>query len=672
MASPNDDTSSAPIKGRRPFDAEAIQKQILSQTRSESAQDNRWTLAAAVEAAKDLIGNQRTTSTINAPRNSVGQKLSMQIPVPLPIESTSISSEKTLSKLLVDFNSYTTSFLQNITPLKDVAQELTLKTVGKNIKGLTTSLLKSFGADQNKDPFSGMESVFQAQSKSMLSRLKDVIRSTGTFGELLVGKVEAYTSPLIEIGKQQTEYARKTYDLYKKWFTHQMQMDVRDDSQDPNRSTGVTAFAKNLAMVLPGADTIAKAYKTATALAAFYGAVGGAVGGQLLGLLGRLGISVGMGAGGAIGGAVSAFIAPIIGFLGGFATLVGGLAVLLAAPILYSLWNSPEQLGQYVEAFAKIWNENIVPVFQFLYENIMKPIGTALASWWNSTGESAFLGIGDFVNQTLIYLLGTAIPAVLTTVGSLFKDAFNLIGSQLENVRQLFAGEINPLQFIGQNVTNLLTFIGSAMDHLVTGIINLFNLDSFFDMKEGETFVQRLQRFFSVDIFNMIDKELNDIYTSLSVMWDDAKTNFIKFLASENPIAQIILKVKDMIDAVIGIFPSIDDIKKFMLESIPSGTPDFLRNWLMDAIGQPASVPQVESPKMEGYRSEMAEMYKNAISQPTNQSVAPTVNVIAPTTNNNQSSTNVSGGGRRSGGIAETRPQPSPYDNKLYGMPLAY
>ncbi len=665
MASLNDDNGVIRTKNNKvaDFDPDKLSKSILSQANAVSEQDSKYTLAAALTATKQMVNGafasfQSHKDSRTASANS--------IPLPLPIESDLISTEHTLARVLEGIM-IQNQLAEDLDHLKDVARESTLTRVVNALSELSTTILKALTGN---DTFGEFRSDFALQTKTLSAKFGDLIKTYVPFAGIISDKFDENISPLLAYAKMQTAYAKEQLEAFKKWFVYQRNLAIRNESQDdPNQLTGFKAFAANTLMSIPGADTLAKAIEVIGKTAAFYGALGGALGATILPILTRLGI----GAGAMAGSALASIFTPIVAFLGGMATFIGGLAFLATSAVLYSLWKNPEQIGQYMEAIGKIWTQNIAPTFKWLYEEIFSPIGAALYAWWNGPGETALLGIGDFINQTLIYILGTALPAVLTTIGNIIKSGYEFVKSNMQIWYDLFTGEIGIVTAFTRMFTGIATFIGSLFDNIATGIIRMLGLSSFFDMDSDESFVGRMTRFFVEDLPNMIIKELNSVFTSLSVFWDDMKTGIVGFIEQYNPIDMIKERITSMIDAILGIFPSIDDIKKFMIDAIPTWAPDKLRNWMIDAIGKPQETPLVESPASAGYNSEMSDIYKDFVAKPIS-GAAQTVIINAPNTTNNQnSSTNVSNGGRSgSGGIASTRPEVSEWDKKLYFIPQSF
>lgn len=742
MARPNPNTTNdqerLSVFDMQQFSGKRLADKVLADAAAISDIDSKAAVKASVNASEQMMAGavkrllgiarpaaERASSTVDKIKSFASPFGG--VPIPLPVESVDIAKETTQGKVVAGIRDVAAKIMDipvptfpttfHIDPADDVAKESSQQRVISGIADLNETFKLSLNplnsiSDQFGDTFEHLYGETKRQGGILLSvgaaigtRVLEAAKNNIPYFDRITGAVATSTKPLISFAAQQTKHLRDLAIGFKKWFEYDMMNRLRTSAQD--KVTGVKALALNVYdFLVPENSVMEKALKTIAASATFFGTIGGYLGGRALSALGSLGVS-GMGSAGA-------GLARAASFLLGSATLMGGIVALATGAALYSLSQDPKKAGEYLEALGKLWNENITPTFDYIAHKVVAPLAQMLNDWWNSTGESAFLAIGDFINDTLIYVIGTAIPAALTTIGTAFTEVVGFLYNLGERVRGIFGfGDRAGDDFI-TNVTGIVTDFTSGLLNIVGGIVNgilrLFKLDdltTYVDgyvdlMKDSLTNLgDRIKGFFGVgpyaelgfignvlgyfgDISAIATKALSEaanylieIFNVRSILGVEAGESIIESL--KNKIAT---RVQSMIDGILSIIPSWEDIKGLIISAIPQGV--WGRDWLVEKLRNdvgPTTINQLMQPSdpaipatstTQSPMSQVSKVYEDFTKAPSRNST--NVNVYAPSSTSTSSSVNVNGGGggERARGIPSTRPQISTWDRAAYFAPGSF
>lgn len=715
-------TGSLSSLGGTVFNPKDLANKVLADAAAISEVNSKMAVTSAVSTAERMVANaaNRIVKAVK-PSSTTFEKLSdfkfkiptpnLDIPIPLPIEGTDIARETTQNQVVKGIHDVADKIIGiklpqfphtiHIDAADDIARETTQKRVVGGLSTLDMTIKKTLAplnalSEQMSGSFTPyMEEIEKTSGifvtfGSMIGRkLLDVARNNIPMFDKITSAFAAKVTPLISYAARQTQYLKDISASFKRWFEYDATSRIRESSRDT--VTGVKAFGLNVINTLiPENSQIEKALKTIAASASFFGAVGGTLGGMVFEQLTKLGLSAGSGLMGGLGTAIR-FLLLSSKFMGGIIGLTVGAA-------LYSLANDPSKVGEYIDALSRIWHENIAPTFEWLYKDVMKPVGELLASWWDSGGKSAFLAFGDFINDTLIYLLGTAIPTVLTAVGKTVQHFFDMVGEIIGRITGIFGyGEFSADRITGNLMgitAKLFTSIVDLVTLVAAGILRLFKLDDAakwledFSSQVSETFLDAVERikglfgfgrysdqsFISniIGYFNIFRDTLmesfGDIITDMTNLFDIKSLLGVGSGESiiESLKTRIVSKVQGLIDGILGIIPTWSDIKRLIVSAIPENI--WGRDWLIEKLGDTPTVGPTSDISKSNERP-MAMAYKQLTEQPA---ATNNITVIAPVTQNTQNQSNVSVGGgsnRNAGGVPSTRPDISTWDRTLYFAP---
>lgn len=456
------------------FDPKGLAKRVLSEANAVSDTRAREALSMAVAASAKMVDSKLGSAVTKSPIR----------PVKIPANDNDIMKKLQLPVAPVS------PLPDNVVPLfKDLAKERTLRSVNQHIQGTSIkmeTLVKSINelkdtqqkvshpllSEQKKT-----RGIFSSMAGSIGSKVAEITsKNVPLFGKFF-GKVEKQLSPMVKIGLKQLEVMKDFTKHMKKMleaaFMDKLRGSVMDEAE-PKRGFG----QKMLDFFAPEESVIRNAIESTKATAKFYKTVGEHASKGLIGLLERIGVT---GTGSGLTGTLGRGLLMIARS----ATLFGGLAALLTGSMILSLIKYPEQVGKYMEAFYTLWSENIAPTIKWLYENGIKPLGEMLWDWWNSTGESLFANIGYWINEGIIYVLGTALPATLTAIGKSFVASYEFISNQWENIKGMFGfGERGELGFFTNFFsifTNFFSYMMTISDNLITAIARLFGVEDYYE-----------------------------------------------------------------------------------------------------------------------------------------------------------------------------------------------
>jgi len=235
----------------------------------------------------------------------------------------------------------------------------------------------------------------------------------------------------------------------------------------------------------------------------------------------------------------------------------------------------------------------------------------------------------------------------------------------LTNIYNLFFGNFlelfDSIAFrVGKLFVDIGAFIVNSINNLLTGLIDLVGLSSFFNMQDGETVFgafsrgwDQLSQYVRDSFWGLISSITNNVTTVFNNMVNWIKETVDKY----NPLPLIEQKIKEMVDFILGIFPSVEEMKKFMsdmIKSIPGA------GWLMNKLSSDTEPFATPVPSRD---------YSKAVEVPPGGQAGVSIfQQIGPQTTNN-----VSGGAPaqagRSRGRPSTRPDQSGWDQKALEHP---
>jgi hypothetical protein len=711
--------------GQTAFNPRDLADKVLADAAAISNVNSKAAVAMSVSTSERMIANaaNRIVRAVKPQSSRVYEDASsykfkipaptLDIPIPLPIESGDIARETTQNRVvqgindvadkIVGINIPTFPHTFHIDAADDIARETTQKKVVGGLTVLDLTIKKTLAPlNQLTDQMAGSFTPYFEEAKktsglfvsfgAMIGKkIIDVARNNIPMFDKLTSIFDSKVTPLISYAARQTQYLKDLSISFKRWFEHDMSNRIRESSRDT--VTGVKALGLNIySALIPENSQIEKALKMIAASASFFGAVGGTLGGIAFEQLAKLGVGAGSGLVGGLGSAIR-FILLSSKFMGGIVGLVVGAA-------LYSLYKDPAKVGEYINALSKIWTENIAPTFEWLYKEVLQPVSAALASWWNSSGESAFLAFGDFINNTLIYLLGTAIPTLMSVIGKTVKQFFNMIGDLSSRIVGIFGfGENGADGVIGNLMGISATLFAGIIDGvtiIASGVLKLFKLDdaakwleefsasfkdAFLDIVEHMKGIFGVGKYGDQSFLTNILGYFNIFRDSFMSTFGDLITNLLSMVDLKSLLGgaegeslfetlrkNIVSKVQSLMDGIMSIIPSWDDIKRLIASSIPENI--WGRDWLMEKLGSSTAPTNSNTQVSQATNQPLSRAYRQFAEE--TPSVRNNITVVAPVTQNNQqsSSVNVGGGNSRSGGgVPSTRPDMSTWDRALYFAP---
>lgn len=357
-------------------------------------------------------------------------------------------------------------------------------------------------------------------------------------------------------------------------------------------------------------------------------------------------------------------------------------AALLAASAGADAYLDPAKVTAYFDSFQKLWLNSIQPTLQYLqegmerlYTNAILPlvsslqvIGEDLVAWWNSEGQNAFLVIGGFVNDTLIYFIGSVLPGFFTIIGQSIKSIIELTAALISNVKTVIDGfQEFDLKKIGEGLLNIgqaiIDAVLNMMNAQITGIIRIFNLEDMIDMKDGENF------------FESIKRHMDNLSAGIVNWIGNLKDGAVAWINSLNPAQTIVDALTSLMKAIIEMIPSYDDMAKYINGMIDTWS--WIPQTLRDSMKLGTATPGFDT---EGYRAlrERDEMIKpvvtsKAVQDKYSSSMLPMFQQVYQDNRVIDASTNVTGGGTNNSGrvhvLPSTRPEESLYDKALLRPP---
>lgn len=407
-------------------------------------------------------------------------------------------------------------------------------------------------------------------------------------------------------------------------------------------------------------------------------------------------------------------LTTIVEFLWNMKYFVGGIAMILGGSAIYALFKTPGTLDRYITAFSDLWSKSIGPAFKYISDKVNE--------WWNSGGESVFLTIGNFVNDVLIYTIGTALPAILNTIGRGFIDTVELlkgIGStvaDLYNTSKTYLTEqfntifgffgVGPykdkgfvelivklftnfhdmisstVKGVNDMVNNIAVFIINSIDNLLTGLLDLLGLSTLFGEGPDTVFTKmgKLWNDFGAFVNSEIEK-LSHSFTNLVLgTFNSIKNWIVQTVDKYNPLPMIEDKFMGIVKAIMSIFPSSEQLQA-IIRKIIIATPG--GQWLWDNVINPTpyvdderrlddSLKQIQIIRnvdknilgsledIDNSVETVGDVYKKFLSKGKNSGNTTNVTIIQDNKQSSSNQTVVSGG---SGGRPRGRPQTAPGDS---------
>lgn len=430
---------------------------------------------------------------------------------------------------------------------------------------------------------------------------------------------------------------------------------------------------------LPSEKKVSEGVGILTGLGSFFGTIGGAafrgvvkplakLGGMALLSPFRLLGSALSGIGGIVakmstlllGSNFTGMFGRMFGFLGKFGKFAGGIGTVIGGAILADLWNSPEKIERYLSVFSSLWNDRIMPMFDWINTNVLMPIVEAFRPL---LGDGGFMGALDkfasFVNETVLFFFEKVLPPVLDGIGFVLKKVtegimyvlipaitlvldivtgiIDYVMNQVESFKKLVNGEISVGEFLVEFATNLISAVSGFLQSIVKFLGELVSFDKLAAYADQFT--------------TWITQMVTNIMTGIGDWVMGA-------ISSGIDVAGIIKdKVLAMVYAIADLIPSPSDIGNWIADN----TTGRLSKWWNGEGEAPVIEPSVE-PRVSEVMREAANIPPPAASNTV---------IIAPTTTNNVSNVS-STAGRSSGsvpkGIPNTNPPMSRFEGKIYGQ----
>lgn len=250
-------------------------------------------------------------------------------------------------------------------------------------------------------------------------------------------------------------------------------------------------------------------------------------------------------------------------------TLVVGSVAFASA---YAMFKHPEQFIGMLGAFSNLFTEAILPAFEWISKEIIPPLSAAFAALLVA-GDYLLDTVGTYVNEKLIFIIGTALPDVLRMFGRMIDDIWQGLKEFTKRVAGIFGvGDYAGEGFI-KNLTMAFLTLGDHLLQMVsefsTEVIKSLGLADVFGLKEGEGIWGRIKRFFSQDIPNFAIK-----------LFDQT----VDYIQSLKPVEIMQEKIKEFISAITNLIPTWNDIKQWMVGILPQSTPDFVKKWFTDQL----------------------------------------------------------------------------------------
>lgn len=537
-------------------------------------------------------------------------------------ENINVVNNDTVQKIADDYRGFANDLLK---PLKNHSLKVDTKTfkveneiisklsselsnvANDNFSGKTFDVLNNIYKEEtrqakllkNIEKNTGINIVSKSgnMSESPSGYLEDIEDNTSFLGSLF-NTMKYFTAQSLKIMGLQNSRISRLFKVNDEWYDmdrERYEWEVKNRVKE-KLSFGQKAIRTVKNIVTPDEDNkgiIAKAMRGTAAVAGFYGAIGNMTGSLLKGTLSKFGFL-----GSAVG--LKGVLIKVSTLLLGFGGLFAGIAALVTGAAFLSIMKNPEYLTKYAGAFMNIWQKNFVPVWEYL-----AGLGAKFMEWWKSGGESGIVGIGNFINEIMIYLIGNAIPNLLTIVGSSIKSVINMLYNIVMIPADLVANIFNGILEIGARIMGIFGLGKYGGDGFIRNIIGLLTAPGEMFEKIFSDMGQRIWNIFAqawdtllttlgaIDemlgitwMINKIDELIVNtgkyLKDTVSKMWDDlinwlgeTITSFTDWLMSFPFFSSLVGKIKSMLDAVLDYIPKASSITKWIKSKIPNWASGF-------------------------------------------------------------------------------------------------
>jgi hypothetical protein len=549
--------------------------------------------------ATDYLRKIATQYSSNKSDRIVANSNNRPLPVPLPvvpvITDQLIVQERT--------NQLISSLAQN------TSRESTLQMVAtstgalvEHIRAFTETLstqLKSLNGTtaQWKDSFAEFNDD-RSYQKGWLAKLTSKL--TGNNGKTQMTFAEAlahFTKPIVSNTEKTVDYLKYQYDLLINADRKSNLSDARSSSQDSELRRGPSATYGMVDSVFGTNNLGRTAVDALTKAGSMFKALGVVAKSKIDGAEGAAGI---LGTIQAITkGGIIAKVLGIFGGIAGFITLIAGSLVFAS---VYALFKNPDQLAGMMQAFGSLFTEVVVPAMEWITKEILPPVAVAFGALMVAA-DYLLDTVGTVINKSLIWILGTAIPEAFKVLGGYVNTMWQTIKSIFWRITGMFGMGEHGEEGILTNIMWAFLELGDGLleffTQLPTAILRWFNLQDYIGLEDDESIYGRFKRFIAVDIPNF----LYTVFTA--AMAYISKLEPIKYITdkiqgvidwfksdgdteSGTVISTIKSKVSEFFTNIISLLtswiPSWEDMKGWLRNVVPEGTPEFLKSWLNDKL----------------------------------------------------------------------------------------
>lgn len=669
--SPRTDDSAARFQAARDRYNQMMQSKNTDRESLDSDSDaNAMAVANALDLLRKMANDNKVAKIPNvAPVNmrvASNQNKQPGLPVPLPvkpIDPQALVMQSQTNDLIKKLNgTVAASSLPQPVKIDDskIAHEATLKDVSEilsniyvYIKELSINLLDKFreitGTWSNQfDDYAEEEQKKTGWITRVLGKTIDYVKGVHPGFVSFAESIQRLGKPLIDRTNKTVDYLKRIYDLQKK---RMVRSNIEESRDTLTPSSSRNPFSGIFRLIFPDDSTGRKVINGLKSIGSFFHKIGEFGESKILGSTGGGGILTKilpmLGSGG--------MIAKVLGLFGGIAGFIGAVAGSVAFASLYAMFKHPEQLVALLGAFGNLFQETIVPALEWITKEIIPPLSVAFAALMVAA-DYLLDTVGTYVNEKLTYIIGTALPDVLKMFGRMIDTVWQGVKELTLRIAGIFGvGEYGEEGIIN-NLLNAMLTIGDTILETIsvfaTEVIKSLGLADVFGLKEGEGIYGRIKRFFMEDIPNFAV----DLFNST-----------VEYIKELNPIETIKKKLGDFVDNIVGMIPSWEDVKKFMVDSIPSWTPDVIKDYFVKKLMGPSdsTTEPMRAPIYEPARKNIMGHY-NVPLDPWSRTVSTPSSMIYAPTNNTNNVSNTNSVNRGGVGIGNTSPPSNRLDDMIF------
>lgn len=362
---------------------------------------------------------------------------------------------------------------------------------------------------------------------------------------------------------------------------------------------------------------------------------------------------------------------------------------------ILGMFEFSDKFKELISNVKNLFENNIIPLFNAIKVDLfgrifelIKPIVEEFNSWWSSSGpadlKSGFESVNNILIDSLNFLFTKILPPifdtitaavktvmpVVETIGTIVKefisimtvvipDIFQGVVRQFDNIvlffqdvsknlTKIFAPESFSEFFMGLEglIGSVIKFALNTLDNIATTIFDIFNIDEWLGMKDGEKISEAIVRFFTF------------IGDSIEQTFADAKDWVLQ------SVDDLVSKVTGFFTSIFDLVPSIDDITAMIKNSIRSiNIPG--AGWLIDKIS--GKETQVTPKAVNDNLFSTNESRKNDINRLKEYNDSNNVTNIVVSNNTTAASSGQQTVTRRVAGQARTTATTTPSDKVLYG-----